>query len=349
MSLEGVRNLFVFILILGGLIFFHELGHFLAAVRLNVKITEFGIGFPPRLKKLFTWRGTDFTLNWIPLGGFVRPTGEDDPTIAGGLAASSPWTRLAVLSAGSLANFIVGFLIFVLGFSLGWPDQVSIDSIIPGAPAESAGLRPGDIVLTANGNDIHRTSLFRDIVHSNLGQPITLQLQRGDDIIDTTVIPRAEWPEDQGPIGITMTWEIVKYPLTTASVRAIEEVTFIIRETLLLPVRLLSSQVVSEEVRLVSPVGLKIFSDQAVQASVALNEWFPILQMTALISVALGLTNLLPIPALDGGRISFVLLELIRGRRINAEHERWVHAIGMLMLLGLMFVLVIQDIVNPIF
>ena len=118
--LEGLRNLIAFALVLGGLIFFHELGHFLVSIRLGVKIKEFGLGFPPRILILGRWNNTDFTLNAIPLGGFVRPAGEDDPTIKDGLAAAKPIHRLAILVAGSATNMLLGVLVLTFGFVSGW-------------------------------------------------------------------------------------------------------------------------------------------------------------------------------------------------------------------------------------
>ena len=109
--IEGLRNLMVFAIVLGGLIFFHELGHFLVAIRLGIKVKEFGLGFPPRLFRIYHWRGTDFTINAIPFGGFVRPVGEDDPSIVGGLAAAAPWRRVAVLVAGSATNILLAVIV----------------------------------------------------------------------------------------------------------------------------------------------------------------------------------------------------------------------------------------------
>lgn len=348
MDFEFLRNLAIFILILGGLIFVHELGHYLIAVRLGVKVDEFGFGFPPRLAKLGEFNGTEITLNWIPFGGFVRPAGEDDPTVAGGLANAKPWVRLAVLAAGSTFNFILGYMVFTFGFATGWPDAVRVVDIAPDSPAAAANIQTDDLILSVNGDDIHSTSELAGIINRNLGQPITFVLQRDAQTLTYELTPRTEWPEGQGPVGIGMRWEVVAYPLPQALARAGEEVVYIVRETLLLPVRFIAGQTQPGEARIVSPIGLAQISDSAVSASFEQAVLYPVLQLVALVSVALGLTNLLPIPALDGGRIVFVLIEMVRGKPIDIERERWVHAIGMMMLLGLMFLLVIQDIINPI-
>lgn len=351
MLLEGIRNLLVFLLILGGIIVVHELGHLLVALRLGVKVDEFGIGLPPRAVKLFTWRGVDFTLNWLPIGGFVRPAGEDDPNVEGGLASSSPWVRLAVLAAGSVFNFVAGYLIFTLTFMTGWPtpERVVISYVEPGTPADVAGFVAGDVVLAVGGTLVDDSAVLAEVIQANLGEPLAFVVERDGAEVALTGTPRTEWPEDQGALGVGLTFDLVQYSLPQALLAAGDQVVFIVRETLLLPVRLIQGAATPEEARVVSPVGMKAISDQAVAAAVNRNAWYPVLNLAALISVALGLTNLLPLPALDGGRIMFVLAEMIRGRPIDAERERYVHAIGMIMLLSLMVVLVIQDLVNPIF
>ena len=346
---EGLRNLVIFVLVLGGLIFVHELGHFLAALRVGIKIKEFGLGFPPRLFKIAEWRGTIFTLNAIPLGGFVRPVGEEDPTVKGGLAAAPIRHRLAVLAAGSMMNALVSFLVLVAGFSTAWPDRVTIMAVASGSPALRAGLRAGDVVVSANGRPIHVPSQLAKITWANLGESVDMELDRQGDIFVTAVVPRTEWPEDQGPMGITMTWEIATYPVPQAMVRAVQEIGFQAREMALLPIHLITNQINADEVRFVSPVGLKAINDQAVAVAFELGALFPVLQVVAVVSLALGITNLLPIPALDGGRILFVLIEAVRGRRISPEREGIVHFVGMAILLGVMTMLVVQDLVTPVF
>src|SRR5512138_1243100 len=134
----SILSLAIFVAVFGGVVFIHEFGHYVVARLLKVEVEEFGFGLPPRIVKLFRWKGTDFTLNWLPIGGFVRPKGENDPKIKGGLAAASPWTRLAVLTAGPLMNLVLGVVVFsLLFFNMGIPDyhQVQIGQVLPGSPA----------------------------------------------------------------------------------------------------------------------------------------------------------------------------------------------------------------------
>lgn len=346
--IEGLRNLMVFAIVLGGLIFFHELGHFLVAIRLGIKVKEFGLGFPPRLFRLYHWRGTDFTINAIPFGGFVRPVGEDDPSIVGGLAAAAPWRRVAVLVAGSATNILLALIVLTFGFTTGWPDRVAILEVAKDSPAEEVGLQPKDIILRANGETIHIPPQLAAMTYENLGKPILLEIERQGFTQTVKVVPRTEWPKPQGPIGVALSWKITSYPIPRAALRALQETTYQISEIVALPAQLITRQIQPSEVRLVSPVGLKAINDQAVDVAMQLGQLFPVLQLLAFVSLALAITNLLPLPALDGGRILFVLIEKVRGRRIAPEKEGLVHFVGMAMLLGLMVMLVIQDIMDPV-
>src|SRR5512141_2151962 len=153
-----VLSLLIFVAVFAAVVFIHEFGHFIVARLLKVEVEEFGFGLPPRILTLFNWKGTRFTLNWLPIGGFVRPKGENDPTVVGGLAAANPWTRLAVLVAGPTMNLLLGVLVFsILFLQIGVPDytQVQIGDVLAGSPAAQAGIQLNDIVLDANGIGIH--------------------------------------------------------------------------------------------------------------------------------------------------------------------------------------------------
>ena len=347
--MDTVIKLAFFILMLGGLIFFHELGHFLMATGLGIRVQEFGLGLPPRLLKLGEWRGTAFTLNWIPLGGFVRPVGEFDPAVADGLAASAAWKRAAVFAAGPSANLLVGYWVLVVAFMLGWPDQVKVVGVLPGSPAEVAGLRADDVLLRANELTIHDPREWAALVAENIGRPVQLEVQRGAEIVPLAIIPQTEWSSDKRPTGLDLTRVTVRYALPGASRRAVERIALQMHETIMVPVRVLRDELKSDEARLSGLVGLKQISDKILEEALRGRTLYPVLNLTALISVALGFMNLLPIAALDGGRIAFAGLELLRGRPVNARREKLVHMIGMAAILSLMVVLVVQDLLHPVF
>ena len=370
MSLTWIGSVLVFILLLSLLVFVHELGHFLTAKRLGIHIEEFGLGFPPRVVGVVRnpegkWRlvrgpktpkpaeigqgSTIYSLNAIPLGGFVRPVGEDDPLVPGGLASAPKRVRLAVLFAGPFFNLLFAFLVFIVGFHVGWPDRVVVNAVVAGTPSDAAGLKVGDIVLQAGGVDIHYPNQLSEQTYNHLGQPMPLLVQRGSQQLQLTVTPRANPPEGQGPMGIEMRPDIVtNYSWPQSIGRAAQEMVYQFQVLFELPARVIRGQIPLSTIRPVGVVGLNDLTHEAVVTAQEINQWFPVLQLIGLVSVALATTNLLPLPALDGGRIMFVLLEAVRGRRIDPAREGMVHLVGMVMLLLLMVVITYQDIFNPI-
>ena len=334
-------DLLTFILGIAVLIFLHELGHFLAARLLKVEVEEFGIGFPPRLVKLFERNGTVYSLNAIPLGGFVRPKGENDPSVPGGLAAASPWVRLGVIFAGPLMNLIVGVILGVLLFySMGDPieEKVRIASIAPDSPAAAAGLRVGDLVLQVNDQPIASITELQKIIAENLETPVTMLVQRGEQTLTLRLTPRAKPPEGQGALGVGLDNPTRPISLGTAVQRGVGAVYENARSILLLPVRLMRGEVGPQEGRLVGYKGMfDIY--QRIQSPL----WF-----FMAISISLGIINLLPIPALDGGRILLTLPEILIRRRVPANFENVIHMVGFVLLILLLIYINVQDFVNPI-
>lgn len=367
---SGLGSVLIFLAVLTVLVFVHELGHFLAARYFKIHVEEFGIGFPPRVLgavqdkdnrwRVFTGQNvptpevlggprTIYSLNLFPIGGFVRPAGEDSPAISGGLASASKTARLVVLAAGSVFNLIFAVIVFTVGFRLGWPDRVTVAEVVAGSPAATAGLTPGDMFVTAGGDDIHYPQQISQLVYSRLGQPIQLTVLRGEQTVEVVVTPRTQWPEGEGPMGIAMGRALVTdYTWPQAIGRAFAEIGYQFQEMVLLPGRLLRGELPAAVARPIGIVGMNDLTRAAVETAQEINQLFPIIQLIGLISVALGFTNLLPLPALDGGRILFVLIEAIRGRRIDPARESVVHLVGMVLLLTLMVVITYQDIVNPI-
>ncbi|MEI8133398.1 MAG: M50 family metallopeptidase, partial [Leptolinea sp.] len=355
MNLTVITTILEFVLSFGVLLFIHEFGHFIISRLFKVEVEEFGFGFPPRLVKLFTWGGTDFTLNWIPFGAFVRPKGENDPNIEGGLASANPWKRLAVLLGGPMLNILAGIIIFsVLFTKTGAPNPriVQIMEVSKGSPAETAGILSNDIIAKANGTEITSTTQLSTIVKSNLGKEMTLTLKRNENIVEIKAVPRVNPPPNQGSLGIVMgnpihpitIMEAIPYSFLTAGAQAASLIT--------LPGKLIQGQVNPEEARVVGPVGMydiysqvrtrdiDAASQPSSQASDSLNRFW----LLGTISIALGITNLLPIPALDGGRIIFLLPELIFRKRVPAQYENMVHLIGFATLIAFMVYVTSQDI-----
>lgn len=333
----------------GLLLFIHESGHFVMARLTGVKVEEFGFGFPPRVKKLFTWKGTIFSLNAIPFGAFVRPAGEDDPNIPGGLASASKRVRVAVLFGGVLFNLIFALIAFTITYKIAYPEGVSIVSVSPQTPAQQAGLLAGDRIRGIDNTQIRTINEVTDYVHSNLGVEIVMHVERGGQALDLPVIPRDVWPDGQGPTGVELTvifsdqhnwWEAFTGGLSFAGeqLRAIAE----------LPSVLLRGGADGANYRPVGPVGIIDVTEQIVGAARENNRWVVILDWMGSINLALAIGNLLPIPALDGGRLLFIFIEALRGRRVTPERERMIHATTLLLILGLMIVVTYFDFFSPV-
>ncbi len=343
-----------FLLVLTPIVLVHELGHFWAARLTNIRVEEFGLGLPPRAVTLAERNGTIYSLNWIPLGGFVRPAGEDDPSIPGGLAAASKSARFFVLAAGAGANFLMALVVFWISYLVGAP-AVMISEVNPNSPAALAGLQAGDVILEVDGEKADNTRIISAPMYERGGQSVELLILRAGEEMTLNVVPRliGEYdPEVEGPLGVSLTAaqtgeRVTRNPLE-AAVDSVRSVFDIIALTVRVPAMLVRGEISPEEARPVSIVGISQISGQAVEATAQNGNPFPILSMIAFINVALGFTNLLPIPALDGGRILFVLIEAVRGRRVPPEREGMVHIVGMIVLLCLMVLMIVQDIVNPI-
>ncbi len=343
-----------FLLVLTPIVLIHELGHFWAARLSGIRIEEFGFGIPPRMLTIAERNGTKYTLNWIPVGGFVRPAGEDDPSVPGGLASASKRARIFVLAAGSAANFIFALFLFWLALVLG-PPAIAITDVAPNSPALSAGLQSGDVILAANGVEVDSSGVLVGEIYENLGREISVLVDRNGEEILIPVFLRNEGdfdPAVEGPMGIGLGTAENGMRLSQNPMEAIGGSFAFMWEYISiygrLPGMLMSGEITAQEARPVSIVGISQIAGQAAESSATTRNPYSLLSIAAFISVALGLTNLLPIPALDGGRILFVLVEAVRGRRIEPEREGMVHVIGMLVLLGLMALMIVQDIINPI-
>jgi regulator of sigma E protease len=340
----------LFVLILAALILGHELGHFVAARAGKVRVDEFGIGFPPRLATLFRAGGTRFTINAIPLGGFVRPAGEDDPDIPNGLAGSSKRTRAAVLIGGPLANVLIAFLAFTAAYRFAAPDfnRTLISSVAEGSPAEAAGLLPGDIILSVHDQAVTSLDTLQQAIADSLGKLTTITVERAGVRLQFELTPRASPPEGQGPIGIVTGNPRLPVTWPQAVGMGADSIRVQFRELVHLPARLIQGQVAAEEARLTGLKGMHDMLAWARDVDRSAQRPFLTLTLIGVISTGLALANLLPIPALDGGRLMFVAFEAIFGRRISPRYEGLAHAIGFALLLALMLYVNIQDFVNPI-
>jgi len=326
----------------------HEVGHFIVARRAGVKVEEFGIGYPPRILT-FAKRGeTEFTLNLIPVGGFVRMLGEEDPQAPGSLASKSKLARGLVLSAGSIMNILLAvallsgvYMIGTLTADVNEPGA-GIYEVMAGSPADLAGLELGDTVVAVDGQAVEDYEALSTYTHSHLGEEFSLTIQRdGKPLRSVDITPRSEWPEDEGPIGIGIGPALVikSYPIWEAIPRGVYETfvwLFAIFQWVVAVVRGLVAPQVS------GPIGIVQATSEAVQYGLT-----DTMRFAAFLSTQLGIINMLPFPGLDGGRLVFVVLEAIRrGKRISPEKEGLVHVIGMVILLGFVLAVSYFDVVR---
>ncbi len=306
--------------------------------------------------------GTEFTLNWLPLGGFVRPKGENDPNVRGGLAAANPWARLAVLVAGASMNLLMGVLVYSLIFSqIGIPDYktVMLYEVMPDSPAEQGGLRVDDVILSADGEIITSTEQFRASIRAHIDQPFEVVVLRGGEELTFTVTPLSSRSAEQGALGIlpgpAFTQPASWFATLPISVEATYQTAY---QVMSLPAQLVRGILPAEQGRIIGLKGIYDIFQQAVgrdvESRAPQGDTAPAqptnftLELIASLTISIGVFNLLPFPALDGGRIVFLLPELIFRRRVSARVENLVHAAGMLILLGLMLYVNVMDFVNPL-
>ncbi len=450
-------------LVLVPLVIIHEFGHFIAAKLSGITVLEFGIGFPPRALTLFTRGDTIYTVNWLPIGGFVRPYGEDfvKPKTADEMSAdrqeiqergiknpksvfeANPWQRMFFMAAGPGINFLVALLLFILVALAGQPysrADVTVYDLQPDSAAAQAGLQQGDVITAFNGEAVKSADQFNKLAADHTNQPITLTVRRDGQSIETTLVANATEdtsiervyvttvskdrpafeagfePEDLivavDDIQITSIKQLQDYtqahegqPMTVTVLRGTQKLNLTVTPTKdsegvvrmgigITPVEpaaigltavnrdettytrqlsfgtavdtgvdefvnmhemmfqfvkdIFRGKVSASEARPVSPIGIGQIGAPVFEQSLKEREMYPIVMFAALISIALAITNLLPIPGLDGGRILFVVIELVRGKPMEPEREGLIHFIGVLLLLGIIFITVINDIINPI-
>ena len=347
--LGGLLAILGFVAIMTVLIIIHEAGHFFVAKLAKVKVMEFGLGFPPRLWGI-RYGDTLYSINAIPLGGFVRMLGEEDPSEAGSLAGRGTGTRFLVMVAGPFMNFILTVLLFSVLFMIPQDvpvGQVAIQEVVPSSPAEQAGILAGDIIIAVDGRDLDSDIDLRYSIALNLGKEMTWIIERGRERFPVEITARLNPPEGQGATGILVTTLNVHFerrsePFWSAPILGLErtgQVLVLVKNEFVKWVSGGSSPEV------MGPIGMAQIFGEVVQVEEFrfVDRVITVINLSAVISLSLAIFNILPIPALDGGRIMFVVIEWVRrGKRIPPQREGIVHLVGFVMLitLGLLISLV---------
>jgi len=338
-----------FLGVLAILIIAHELGHFTTAKAFGVRVDEFGLGFPPRL--LSVRRGeTRYSLNAIPLGGFVKMAGEEDPKVPRSLASKGVGTRLLVLSAGSLMNALLPLLLLSIAFMVPHDSvigKIVVGEVVPDSSVARAGLESGDTVISVDGRTLNNTQELNRYIYMNLGKEITLLVEHGDSTTDEVPItPKWKPSPDEGSSVILFsmpnpTTIRQHYPFWEAISMGAKEC---IETFVLFKNGILGLIIGSVPFQVAGPVGIAQITGEMAKAGMS-----PLLEFAAFLSINLAIINIFPLPALDGGRIAFVLLEWVRrGKRISPKTEGLVHAVGFAMLMAAMLAIIYQDIIRII-
>jgi regulator of sigma E protease len=361
-TLIGFEKVATFVVMLSVLIVLHELGHFVLARRNGVRVNEFAVGFGPRLASWTSPRsGTQYSLRAFPIGGFCAMEGEDGkvseaeqqrsfrahPSDAQtNFQAKSPWKRLAIILAGPAANFLLCYAILlvgalVFGVASDKTNQPVVAEVVSGSPAEIGGIRSGDRILAINGVPMVSGKRLVDTIHGSLGKRLDLVYLRNGIRSEVYVSPRPCPPQvgrNLGCIGFSPVPAFERVGFVAAVRESGERFAAIADETVE-GIVLLVTQFAKYSPQISGPIGMG-------QAAATVQDWGwgPYLTFAATISFALGLFNLLPIPALDGGRAAFIIAELIRGRPVDPEKEAMVHLAGFAALIALVMLVAFHDI-----
>jgi regulator of sigma E protease len=351
------------ILFLGGLsilIIVHELGHFYSARWLKVRVDEFGIGFPPRLIS-HIYKDIRYSLNLLPFGGFVRIYGEngEGENEQNSFSSRPAYQRLLILGAGVGMNLVSAWVLFSIGAAVGTPEMVdgtsegvpvSITGVAPSSPAESAGLRLGDKIIEMSSDEISlRVESERDVsdfVAAHRGEQIRITVRRNKEMVSLSATPRVNAPEGEGSLGIIMGRIVLtRVPWYQAPIAGARDTYYAVSAVFIGLGTIIRDLIFSQSVpaEVAGPVGIYFFGRDVQRLGLAY-----ILGFFAMLSANLAVLNALPIPALDGGRMFFILLEKIKGRRINVMVEHYAHAAGFILLIVLILLVTYQDIIKRI-
>lgn len=366
-------SVILFLIVLSVLVLIHEAGHYFAARLFGVKADEFGYGFPPRLLGFVKTRGrwkrvgrkdygpyenTIWSLNWLPLGGFVRIKGEqgEGENDANSFHAKAIWKRVTILAAGVTMNWVLAAALFSIVFVVGTnvvleglpPDavienrSVRVTQILKDSPADKAGLKPNDIVRSVAGKEPVTFEDARVTIAAQGEKTFSIVIERGTEMIPINVTPTYLKEADRVAIGVGLA-DVgrVSFPplqAVRAGIIATYEYTKAILGTLGELVRdLVTRQPVTQDIA--GPVGIAVITGQIAQQGI-----IPLMQFAAILSINLAVINFLPIPALDGGRVMFLILEKIRRRAVSRTLEAAVHNIAFLILISLILLITARDI-----
>lgn len=353
-----IVTLITFVLILGLLVFIHELGHFIVAKRCGLTVEEFGLGFPPRLFK-YKHGETVYSLNLLPFGGFVKILGEDGEGSDNpkSFASQSAGRRALILLAGVIMNFLLGTLLFIIVYLIGAPAaidsttvgtitnrQIQIAAVANDSPAAVAGLREFDQIKSVAGTEITAVEQVQQIMATNAGQATQVVIHRANEDLTVTLTPRVNPPQGEGPLGVDLVESgIVRYPWYNAIWRGVVTSFSLLFLVVVEIGKIFRDFFTTGHVdgnAVSGPIGIAVFTGQVARLGFSY-----LLQFVAFLSIQLAFLNVVPFPALDGGRLLFVIIEKFRGgKKVAQKVEGIIHFVGFALLLALIVAVSFRDI-----
>lgn len=334
------------VLILG-----HEAGHFLTAKLFGLKVDEFGFGFPPRIKAVKKGE-TSYSFNWLPFGGFVKIAGEEEqitnPEELAALPAEEKrryflfqpaWKRFIVIGSGVFVNFMIGWAMASMVFMIGTPTLLIVSGVESGSPADNAGILSGDIIKNySNSKD------FIGFINQHRGQAINLNIIRGNKDVKISAVPRISTGPNEGALGVAFSESGVRSESFFAALSdGFRESVFIVGATISAFYDLAKNLILHGSLMagVVGPVGIFSVAEKTGQAGLIY-----LIQLIGLISLNLAVVNLIPFPALDGGRLFLIIVEKIKGSPVSVKAQSYINGAGLVFLLLLMAVVTVRDVVN---
>jgi len=367
-------TIIVFLAVLSILVLVHEFGHFVTARKFGAKAEEFGLGFPPRAigiykstgggwKKVYGSRevsdaaDTIYSLNWLPLGGFVKIKGEDgENTDSDSFVSRKMWQKVIILIAGVSMNIVLAFVLISIGYMIGFPQaigddisggkvinpQIQVVDLLDNSVATKAGIKSGDIITGIDGIKFKNFTALQKYVDENVGNELDYEVQRGYEKKEFKMTPEIRKETERGGVGISIVeMGTVKYSFFRSIWEGLKTTIFITWMIILAFFGLIRDLIMGSGVgaEVAGPVGIATITGQAARLGFA-----HLLQFTALLSINLAIINILPIPALDGGRLLFLAVEKIKGSPVKRETEALIHNIGFILLMILILVVTFKDV-----
>lgn len=373
-----IVTILIFILVLSLLVFVHELGHFVSAKKLGVKSDEFGFGFPPRLFGIYKdttgkWKrvwgnkkvedniSTIYSINIIPLGGFVKIKGQDgeEKQDSDSFSSKKTWKRATILSAGVMMNIVLAAVLISICLMIGFPqaidknnlpksikisdEKIQVTQVLSNYPASEAGIKPADVILKINNVAVENESDVQKLIAETTGDKIVLLISRNNEEREVSITPKIE-EGNKKMIGIGFSQTaIVKYPWYQAIWEGIKMTGYLLWAIIVALYELIRNLIIGQAVdaQVAGPIGIADLTGQMARMGLVY-----LIQFTALLSLNLAVINILPFPALDGGRLLFLLIEKIKGKPVKQEVEAIFHNLGFVLLMALVAWVTLKDIIK---